>query len=68
MSDWVSVKVRLPNTDRQVLVWDDNKKKIIFLAYKTIDKDRGYWGWGGYFPGRQGLTHWMDLPDPPETD
>ena len=57
MSDWISVKDRLPN---------DNERVLVHVVGKpfNIDADRFFnsrWvRWNGV------VTHWMPLPEPPE--
>ena len=53
MSEWISVKDRLPEHGQLVLVCGD---------YWNIEK---YPHWSGTFDC-PGVTHWMPLPDPPK--
>lgn len=61
MSEWISVEDRLPALNVQCLVI--NKQKTIFIAWQYAD---GYWE---YDENAQycayGVTHWMELPEPP---
>lgn len=62
-SGWISVKDRLPDDERRVLVSCRTKKgqQSVNLAYY----------WNGYWHGQgsmAGVTHWMPLPEPPEVD
>ena len=70
MSEWISVKDRLPETDEMVLVIASGKpKKNITLdrAYELAEYDPEGWildmwpEWMGAV-----ITHWMPLPEPPE--
>lgn len=57
MSNWTSVKDRLP---------EDGQRVLVFIPHSDtkIDTDRilsGKWvRWNGH------VTHWMPLPEPPE--
>ena len=58
---WISVKDRLPDDERRVLVSCRTKKgqQSVNLAYY----------WNGYWHGQgsmAGVTHWMPLPEPPK--
>lgn len=76
MSEWISVKDRLPETDDDVLVY--NPKDGIHLGEFDLDEVRGYYeSDGSYFITNSGWTteyswapymgptHWMPLPEPP---
>lgn len=73
MNKWISVKDRLPEVEKRVLVFrsnyegdDYNKIHVGFLQHKD-----GFYGsqWGllddDLFPHTL-VTHWMPLPNPPE--
>lgn len=57
--EWISVKDRLPDDDKTVLVTDGIR---ICLSYYEGCCD--LWR-GGYIFGRE-MTHWMPLPQPPK--
>ena len=61
MSEWISVKDRLPNVHQRVLV---------YCQSKTIEKHvTACMYMGGYFSRKvRNVTHWMPLPEPPEED
>lgn len=55
---WISVNDRLPEPNRDVLVYIKLMKK----EYMRVDKIyNGHWLWYGY-----SVTHWMPLPNLPE--
>ena len=56
MSEWISVKDRLPDMGVPVLVWD----KDGFAYVDTYVK----WGWAIALAENE-VTHWMPLPEPP---
>ena len=57
---WISVKDRLPEEDKRVLVWVGENDRY----FPIIDTDRvhnGRWvRWDEY------ISHWMPLPQPPK--
>lgn len=61
MAEWISVKDRLPEDGKYVLVWEPNLNAIDFSRY---DKASDYWidhEYNAMFP-----SHWMPLPPPPK--
>lgn len=71
MSEWISVKDRLPEYGKDVLVCDCNSRNYISVWSLEKDTDGGtnYWedcrGWWQSFDE---VTHWMPLPEPPKED
>ena len=63
MSEWISVKDRLPEDDLLVLITDG----LSLGDYEIARWNGSYWtrkAWPlGYEP-----THWMPLPEPPKAD
>lgn len=64
MSEWISIKDRLPDVIGDYLCYDDgagiawaffNSAKQ--WAYSHLDGDNGYYVF---------VTHWMPLPEPPK--
>lgn len=67
MTEWISVKDRLPEPLTHVLVVGDDG---IFTAYRDVYED---FTWQCYPIGSYasdglvfGITHWMELPEKPE--
>lgn len=60
---WVSVKDRLPDTDRDVLVYTDTRD-MFRCWYKPAEK---HWVREG-IALVEDVTHWRELPDPPRTE
>lgn len=79
MSEWISVKDRLPNNSGDYLVWPDGKyhgHEVRFTVYEfkgdydTIPCNSFYYASPDDCSGSCNLhviepTHWMPLPDPP---
>jgi hypothetical protein len=59
MSKWISVKDRLPNEDENVLTYSSNPFYETFYINRLIGKDEWLY---------DGVTHWMPLPEPPESE
>lgn len=62
INEWISVKDRLPEEERHVLVWVKDGYSLIDWTFN------GQWQVNPYM--RNDITHWMPLPEPPkeETD
>ena len=67
MSEWISVKDRLPETHENVLFCEDGNVRIGYYLGATYSKRvatfrdlRSAFSFCG--------THWMPLPEPPEED
>lgn len=69
MSEWISVKERLPDNDEVVFVWTVGEQQC--LAYLDGQYD-GKPSWyiipahSGQFRSTCSVTHWMPLPGPPK--
>lgn len=57
---WISVKDRLPDTDREVLVYDLDFGYFV-LSYIGMK-------WEGLPFFHPNVTHWQELPDPPRME
>lgn len=64
MSEWISVKDKLPEEFEEVLTFGSGEYEVLsFLDTKAIGKcweDKGGW-WRPF----DEVTHWMPLPEPP---
>ena len=59
MAGWVSVKDRLPEEDKRVLIYDDVCREVcVSYLYE------GVWH-GEAYPKEHDASHWMELPAPP---
>lgn len=62
MVEWFSVKEKLPEDDRNVLVYDDNDDELYIAWYEEYNNR-----WYSQESERlYGVTHWMPLPEPPK--
>ena len=63
VSDWISVKDRLPEPPAQCLVYSPKMSRPRGMETATYTE----LGWltAAYFSG---ITHWMPLPEPPEEE
>lgn len=72
MSDWISVEDKLPVGDHDVLVVDmEGGFSVAYLhlqkkKWVPISCDEAVSDHGSYL-FLFGITHWMPLPEPPET-
>ena len=64
MSDWISVKDRLPSHTETVLVFDPEWEGQYVAEYVDFEP---HWLWSPT-PCGPGVTHWQPLPDPPQED
>jgi hypothetical protein len=67
MSEWISVKDRLPEIGKEVLTFSLENGHIFFdCAY--VDDDGVFADWFASWSARslEHVTHWMPLPEPPE--
>ena len=59
---WIPVTEKIPPDQEEVLVLTSSKNGV-----RNVDK--GYWAIDHFIHrGRAEVTHWMPLPEPPETD
>lgn len=72
MSNWISVKERLPEESGFFITWQGISKYIgrPEILYYHKDEDDGFkWSTtkNGWTAGLK-ITHWMPLPEPPEEE
>jgi hypothetical protein len=68
-SPWISVKERLPEPEKEVIILD--KRKRIDIDFLTDDGDGGYYWWkseDAIFSENDEITHWMPIPQLPKED
>lgn len=71
MTEWISVKDRLPEVFDEVIVYFNGS---ISIAWRETEKrKRGIVGWHwdsqmSYPESLVNVTHWMPLPNPPEVN
>jgi Protein of unknown function (DUF551) len=76
MSEWISVKDRLPEDGQDILyvVRDRGSEPYVMRGSRAYEAGTGYW-WcdedgefdeSGNEPGFSTVTHWMPLPEPPK--
>ena len=81
MSEWISVKDRLPGDEQEVLViahgWDG---RLVYVgSHKRVEAQKSWltgitnkssewslWGWS--YLKEPMVTHWMPLPEPPKEE
>lgn len=56
---WIPVTERLPDDDTHVLGWDGKRVRFVYVVTDLVFDA---------FAGKEGITHWMPLPEPPEEE
>ena len=60
---WISIKDRLPETFRHVLVWQPENENIRMTYYRD-----GKWQFDKFSQAdHETITHWSPLPKPPKS-
>ena len=68
LGGWISVKDRLPEDDRDVLVYDSRNKEIIIASYNSDYKEwDNFYNYYDYLPVDV-ITYWQPLPELPEVE
>lgn len=68
LGGWISVKDRLPEDDKDVLVYDSGSKEIIMASYNS-DYDEWSTPYDYYYDlDNDKITHWQPLPELPEAE
>ena len=70
MSEWISVKTRLPEKNQVCLIYipgfyHAEIKKVVDIDFGTWDGTEFQWCLTGIYENET-ITHWMPLPEPPE--
>lgn len=61
MSDWISVKDRLPTwQDGEILIYNKDYQKVSVASITTSNR------WKGQFAIPKQISHWMPMPEPPK--
>lgn len=63
--EWISVSDRLPEDDREVLVWGCG---FMAIGWCNNGKDGRYWCANDFDYKDGEVTHWRPLPEPPKED
>lgn len=77
MSEWISVKDRLPDPDEKVIVYNAENEGTFFArriesdfeCWDAVTREFVNWRWIPYgytCITLESVTHWMPLPKPPE--
>lgn len=66
MMEWISVNDRLPESSVPVLIYFNRCGGDIDLGRYHTSGNMPFWSIGAYQLGYE-VTHWMPLPDPPNT-
>jgi hypothetical protein len=66
MSEWISVKDRLPEIEIPVLLMDKFKYMEVGWVNHPLQSD--LWQVCGCEMNENFITHWMPLPDPPQEE
>jgi hypothetical protein len=70
MSDWISVKERMPEAGGCYLICGRNLPfaRAVYVAHLVYFESGPAWSFDGHFNAVDGptISHWMPLPDPPK--
>ena len=64
MSEWISVKDRLPDEHQDVLVYYYGNRSSFHFPLVRYMKESSYYD--GCFECEEEVTHWTILPEPPK--
>ncbi len=68
VTDWTNVTVAMPKRGQTVLAWAaDGKNQTSDLMLQVYFNGQDY-VYGYHNNSMRGVTHWMEMPPPPETD
>jgi hypothetical protein len=65
-SPWISVKERLPESNKEVLLYDKNSIRHYVIGWLRRDKgyNEGIWRLSNGRVEDKGITHWMPIDEP----
>lgn len=65
-SPWISVKERLPEPNKEVLLYDKNSVRHYVIGWLRRDKgyNEGMWRLSNGWVEDKGITHWMPIDEP----
>ena len=63
MSNWISVEDELPELKRRVIVSDSGGFGVLSARLSSVG-----WYIEGVLDNNANITHWMPLPEPPNTN
>lgn len=67
-NNWISVKDRLPEDDKDVLVYNSRSKEIIMASYNSnYDEWDNLYNYYDYLPVDE-ITYWQPLPELPKVE
>ena len=63
---WISVKERLPEPNKEVLLYDKNSIRHYVIGWLRRDKgyNEGMWRLSNGWVEDKGITHWMPIDEP----
>jgi hypothetical protein len=70
MSEWISVKERLPKYGQQVLAFDCIEDCVDVMSFEPEENNcpEGWYTSSWWHRDEDDVTHWMPLPEPPMED
>lgn len=65
-SPWISVEERLPEPNKEVLLYDKNSIRHYVIGWLRRDKgyNEGMWRLSNGWVEDKGITHWMPIDEP----
>lgn len=61
MSEWISVKDKLPNEDKTVIAYKPRTNEFLFASFSGSS-----WVYAGGIISKRVISHWMPLPEVPK--
>lgn len=62
MSEWISVKDRLPDGNDRVIAFRPDEPETSAYRFCVM------WGWAVTIASYKGIQYWMPLPEPPKEE